>query len=497
MMHNDFYKSIFSFCLCKDGAISADCLTEYDCNHQIGAFRLYTDERTPYDYADNDGRELVIFGYAVDVFNGQSQNLAKCIVEQAESFEDVIEYEKKLGGKYVIFFAEGEKCCVLGDATCSAPVFYSYEMPSFFCCSNPEFAVKAFNLKPDAYLQKIRNSGNINQAMPYDKTVYKELRQLIPNHYVDSVTGKAVRFVNSYTRQKTVTPQQAAEITAPMIEKTTEYYLSQFKIYCPLTSGRDSRVVYAFLKSLTNDVKSYTVWQERFEKDDQDWTVPPQIASLCSTEHKQIREDVPTDEEKSVMDSIAGVNGYPQDAFALSVTVINNFPGYTTIEGDIIGQVGKCSLHRNIPGILATPAYFRCKLHNYSDEAKSELKMWIKEIKSSGEKVNLFDLFSIENRLGVWASHTHLIRNIMGQPFVNIFNSRSIIYVWTAVDRAKRMNSEIHIELIKLKMPELLQVPFEKEKKGIIVLAKSSASAFYLGSFAKYYIAKRSFVSGR
>ena len=93
----------------------------------------------------------------------------------------------------------------------------------------------------------------------------------------------------------------------------------------------------------------------------------------------------------------------------------------------------------------------------------------------------------------MWASHTHLIRNVLGQLYLNIFNSRSIIYTWTAVDRAKRMKSQIHIALIRLKAPELLGVPFEAEKKSFVVLAKSSAPAFYFGSFAKYYIQKRAF----
>lgn len=487
------YKSIFSFCLCKEGAISKEVISVFERRREIGEYILHTDDRTPIDCAKKNGRELMIFGYAVDVFSGQSENLAESIIKEAKTFDEVVEYEKKLGGKYVVFYAEAEKCFVLGDATCSVPVFYSNGLPSLICCSNPQMLVKEFNLSPDSYLQKIRDSGRLNQAMPYDLTVCREIKQLIPNHYIDLLSQKAVRVVNSIKKQRTVTPEKAAEITAPMIENITSFYLSKFKIYCPLTSGRDSRVVYAFLRNLTNDVNSYTIWHDRFGKDDQDWTVPLLLTELCGTKHEQIYKENVTEELKKSMDGILGKNGYPQDAFTLSVTVSKNYPGFATVEGDIIGQVGKCSLHRNIPRFLASPSYFRCKLHNYSNEARRELKKWMKEIKKSGEKVNAFDLFSIENRLGMWASHTHQIRNVMGLPFLNIFNSRSIIYVWTAVDRAKRMKSQIHIALIKLKMPKLLQVPFEAEKKGIVVLAKSSAPAFYLGSFAKYYIQKKEF----
>lgn len=485
--------SIFSFCLCKENQKNKQVSYGFEQSYIIGKFVLHTDNQTRIEFFKANGREIMIFGYAVDVFSGQREKLAETILKSTGNLADVIEYERKLGGKYVIFYAENDKCYCLGDATCSVPVFYSLGLSDFICCSNPQMIIENYDLKPDEELQKIRNSGPLNQAMPYDVTPYKEIKQLLPNHYIDFLKVKAIRFVNSNKKQKEISPEKAAEITAPMIENITKMYLSDFDIYCPLTSGRDSRVVYAFFKKLQGRVNSYTIWKESFRNDSQDWDIPVELAKLGGGKHEQIHKETVTSEMKSAMDKILGVNGYPDDAFGLSVTVNKHYGDCATVEGDIIGQVGKCSLHRDIPLFLASPAYFRCKLHNYSDGAKKLLKKWMKEIKDCGEKVNVFDLFSVENRLGVWASHTHLIRNTMGQAYFNIFNSRSIIYVWTAVDRAKRMKSEIHVELIKITAPELLEIPFEKDKSGLINFAKSNALVFYFASFAKYYIQKRKF----
>lgn len=487
-------KNIFSFFLYDD---STKNKTESDCEMSvsIGSHTLWVDSQTPLQQFKADKRELIIFGYAVDVFNGESENLAEIILKSTKSFSDVIEYEKRLGGKYLIFYAENGNCYCMGDATCSVPVFYSVGLKDFVCCSNPYEIIKKYNLNPDSVLQKIRDSGPLNQAMPYDVTPYKEIKQLLPNHYLDFSRGKAIRFVNSADKQKEITPEKAAEITAPMIENITKMYSSRFRIFCPLTSGRDSRVVYAFLKKINGNVNSYTIWKDSFNNDSQDWDIPVALAKLNNAHHEQIYKETVTDETKKKMDGILGENGYPEDAFVLSVTVNRHYADCATMEGDIIGQIGKCSLHRNIPSSLATPAYFRCKLHNYSNESKTLLKKWLSEIKQSGERVNTFDLFSVENRLGVWASHTHLIRNAMGQMYVNIFNSRSIIYTLTAVDRAKRMQSDVHVELIKLSAPELLAVPFEKETNGVINLAKSNALLFYGASFAKYHIQKKSYLN--
>lgn len=488
-------ESIFSFFLCN-GKKNTD-VPAYEKSVTVGSCTLFTDGRTPLKYSECNGRELVIFGYAVDVISGQRDSLAETILASTKNISDVIDFEKRLGGKYLIFYSENGKCCCIGDATCSVPVFYSVGLSEFVCCSNPQIIIEKYGLKPDKELQKIRDSGPLNQAMPYDVTPYKEIKQLLPNHYLDFSESKAVRFVNSDIKQKEISPEKAAEITAPMIENITGMYLSDFDIYCPLTSGRDSRVVYAFLKKLGGEVNSYTIWKDSFKKDSQDWDIPVALASLAGGRHEQIYKETVTDEMKQAMDEALGVNGYPDDAFVLSATVNKHYSGCATLEGDIIGQVGKCSLHRDIPLTLASPAYFRCKLHNYSDGAKKLLSVWMKEIKACGEGVNVFDLFSVENRLGVWASHTHLIRNTMGQPYFNIFNSRSIIYVWTAVDRAKRMKSEIHIELIKKSAPELLGIPFEKEQNGLFSFARSNALVFYGASFAKYYIQKKSYFKNK
>ena len=165
----------------------------------------------------------------------------------------------------------------------------------------------------------------------------------------------------------------------------------------------------------------------------------------------------------------------------------------TEIQADIIGQVGKCSLHRDIPTLFATPLYFRCKLHNYSNGAKKQLKKWLEEISASGEKVNTFDLFSVENRMGRWAGQTSLVYNSIGQVNLNIFNSRSIIYIWTAVKRIQRKKSLLHLDLIKETNCCLLDVPFEKECNVIMKISKSTGMLYLISSYMKFFIEKRNF----
>lgn len=462
----------------------------------FGKYNVLTDSRTPFLYANNGKSECVIFGYAVNVFTASSEDLAQEIINNSQNISNIIEFEKNLGGKYIILYRNEEKYYIFGDATCSIPVFYNTD--GFFSCSNnSQYIVKQFGYCPDQSLQAIRESGEISQAMPYDITQYCEIKQLTPNHYLMFERRKAVRFINSVQSQQAITVEKASELVAPMIETLCDFYKSKFKIYCPITSGRDSRVVLAFFADKNRVLQCYTIRHAEHHEDTQDIVIPKQLCAQSNIPYEQIDDVVVSEELKSEMDHLLGENNYSLRTLRIAQTIKEHYGDGAVINGDIIGQVGKCSLHRDIPLCFATPEYFRCKLHNYSKESKRQLELWLEEIKNSGECVNTFDLFSIENRMGRWAAQENLIYNSIGQIYLNAFNSRSIIYLWTAVNRKERKMSSIHLSLIRKKMPKLLEVPFESDDSMIIRLSKANGMTYLLSSYAKYYIERAKFKRGK
>ena len=482
---------IFSYYI-SESDIEIDELTH---RYIFGKYNVLTDSRTPFLYANNGKSECVIFGYAVNVFTASSQDLAQGIINNCSNISCVIEFEKNLGGKYIILYRNEEHYYILGDATCSIPVFYTTEELS--CSSNLQYLVRHYGYRPDQSFQGIRDSGEISQAMPYDITQYREIKQLIPNHYLDFYNQEVGRYVNSNQSQQTLTVKKAAELSVPMIETICDFYKSKFKIYCPITSGRDSRVVLAFLARKNRALQCYTIHHPEHHEDTQDIVIPKQLCTQNNISYEQIDDVTVSNALKSEMDHLLGENNYSLRTLRIVQTIKEHYGDGAVINGDIIGQVGKCSLHRDIPLCFATPGYFRCKLHNYSKESKRQLELWLEEIKNSGECVNTFDLFSIENRMGRWAAQENLIYNSIGQLYLNAFNSRSIIYLWTAVNRKERKMSSIHVSLIKKKMPKLLEVPFESDDSIIIRLSKANGLTYLLSSYAKYYIERAKFKRGK
>ncbi|MBR2897907.1 MAG: hypothetical protein IKC04_08540, partial [Oscillospiraceae bacterium] len=376
-------------------------------HYRFGKYSLSVDAQTPYQSFKNQSCECALFGYAVNLLTAEYDSIPEKILKNCTNIDEVVKYESDLGGKYLIFYKNGENYYVLGDATSSVPVFYSLT-GTVICTNRCRSIVEKLGLRPDAQYMKIRKCGDISQAMPFDITVYKEIKQLLPNHYFDVNKAKAVRFVNAASKQKKLSVAEAAEKVLPRIDVLTRYYQSIFPISCPITSGRDSRVVLAFLLANGFFGDCYTIKHPEHNELEQDLVIPREMCSAVNIPHTTITDVALGQQLTERMDSILGKDNYSTRTLRIAQTIKEYCGDRAIINGDIIGQVGKCSLHRDIPTAFATPAYFRCKLHNYSKEALNLLRSWMAEIKQSGEQVNAFDLFSVESRMGRWAAQENL-----------------------------------------------------------------------------------------
>lgn len=482
--------SIFSFCISRENIVSC----AWQKSVPFGDYIIQTEERTPLVSYCAENRQLVILGLCADVVSGQSEALAEHILAKANTVPELIDREQYLGGKYVLFYRDGENCYCLPDATASICVYYTYRAQGP-CCSHKYMLAQLQGWEPDAAMMKIRKGGDLSQAMPYDYTEYKEIRQLLPNHFLHINTGEAVRFANQKNAESVLTPDEAAALTQQMIRNLAAYYLQQYTICCPFTSGRDSRVVLAALRTeATKPISCYTIRHDNHTGTEQDLVIPGEITAALEIPYTQITDEAVPEWLVQEMDAQLGCGSYSPRTLKIAYTIYSHYGADAVINGDIIGQVGKCSLHRDIPVRLATPGYFRCKLHNYSAGAKKALAQWLAEIRSSEEQVNVFDLFSVENRMGRWAAQENEIYNALGQLYLNIFNSRAIIYPWTRVDRGLRKKSAIHLSLIACMEPELGKFRFEKDESVLISFSKMNGLNYYLSSYLKYWLQKCMFI---
>ena len=148
-MYND---SIFLFTVQK----SIQNQKEYELTVPFGDYQIKYCHTTPMMRASSCGRELLIYGYAVDVRDGTYKMLAETVLSNTKSVEDVISYEAHLGGKYLLFYRDSNGLYVIPDATASIPFCYSTGECQLVCGANSEFVAKELSVQPDKQLLKIR-----------------------------------------------------------------------------------------------------------------------------------------------------------------------------------------------------------------------------------------------------------------------------------------------------------------------------------------------------
>lgn len=467
---------LFQFCF-SFSPLDAQSLPEI----HLGDAYFYHDYNTPIKYIDAPDKGVLLYGYATDLFE-PSCDIVESLIK-SNSIEEALQIERMLGGKYVIFLRFGSCWYAIPDATSSVPLFYRTD--KVFCASQIPALVAGLHMD-ESYL-KARLSGDFSQALPYDITEYREVRQLLPNHYLDFQKNKAYRFTAASDRIRHLTPEDAANQTLPLIRNLYAYYANHFRIYCPLTGGRDSRVILAIALKNNANTPCYTMRHPEHTEASDDLRIPAALAREYGFPYSCIKDVCVPQSLKDFTAKNIGI--YSDRTLRLACTVKAHCNGAAIINGDIIGQVGKVSLHRDIPEIFATPAYFCCKLHNYSPLSKRLLKEWIDDIRASKEQISSFDLFSIENRLGRWAAQENMIYNLLGQPYFNVFNSRSILYPWTSVARGLRKNGAIHSELLRLAYPQIAESKYATDNMGAR-LSKLHWITYLLASFLKYYLQK-------
>lgn len=492
-MDNYISKPLFSYLI----NTTEKSLADYKKVYKIGSLFFHCDELTTVDYSIEGDSTILLFGDIVDTRNGESSQLAQELLRNADSLNDLICCENEYGGKYIILYSKGSHVFLIPDATCSIPVFYNIHEGESICSDRCMYLALAEKMKEDDKLKKIREHSDIYQAMPSDITTYKYIKALLPNHYLCIDKRKSTRIINQKDSLKPLPVQDATNSIIPRIENMASYYSHKYELRCPLTGGKDSRVVFAFLKQQNRKIRNYTIIHNTEKPDNSDYEVPRIISNKCNMIHDEIYDKEPHESLKQYVDNYLGEGTYSYKTLMIASTIKDYCLGCGIVNGDIIGQVGKCSLHRNIPDFLATKRYFRRKMHNFSYESLKYIQDWINDIQTSEEKTNLYDLFSIENRMGRWAGQENSIYNAIGQHYMNIFNSRSIIYSCTRVDRRERAHGKLHIELLRQTNKQLLTIPFGMDESCAEKVARSSWPIYYISSILKYCLERIHFVTRR
>ena len=449
-------------------------------------------KKTDILYAEHQNQAIAIIGFCVDSHREIERNSIpeETLSQNFPSSEAAFLWFNRFAGKYVILFKSYSEIYVWGDATCSVPINYTCAAFDLCISSSDNLIAKNNGFPVSEYSKKIRLGSDLSQALPWNMTMYDEIKALLPNHYLSLSSRNVTRvsFEASINTNKTNISNTLSQ-TLFTVTNIAKEYTQYYNLSCPLTSGFDSRVVYAILSDVLGNFDCYTFRHANFSPNEGDIVIPAEICKHYNRKHIIIDDiEAPDDYIHSIKEVLGDY--IPNRLINIAYTYNSELSEYAQINGDIIDQIGKSLIGNNIPTGLASSAFFQCKIHNKEISSRSEIKKHIDSMMTAGKKENIFDLFAMENRCGRWASQTSMIYSACGITSLNFFNCRELILLWSSIPRKARTQKQIHHYLFNELDPSLLNFSFNPGSK-LNRIIKENWLAFYLATFAKQFTARK------
>jgi hypothetical protein len=433
------------------------------------------------------GNSLCIIGLCVDAYGELNrEDIPKYaykgfVSSSRNDFSDLL-FLDRFAGKFVILLKIADLTYVFTDPSASLTIYYN--MNSNIVASSEKIIAQLFNLDMSERNVKIRKSSDLSTPLPNDVTNYEQIKVLLPNHYRIMQKKCNVRFFpNNQSIYKNIKVEQAVDYTVKLATNIlTQFNIYTKQVFCPLTSGYDSRVIFALLSKNIVNLKCYTYYHKGYTETSGDYYIASKLANFSGNQHNKI--DIIRAKEEDYHYLREYISEYINIDNVNLISSLRESHGKSTIyEGDIIDQIGKTLIGQNLNERHATASFLTCKTHNYDRETVKEIKKWKSDINVT--KFSIFDLFSWENRLARYVAQTAQIHSAYEINSLNFFNNRAIIKSWMQVDRKSRKNMNIHKEIIKTINGNLLQFEFNPDSKTDWM--KKNNVLFLIGTYTKFY----------
>lgn len=218
-----------------------------------GGLVLWCDKSKELSYEiDEDGNFVVLYGHFLDTSeHAGTGNLAASLLaswlDSEGLFHDRLD---RLAGRFVLSVGDKTKAFVYHDATGLRSVYYSLDS---------ELVVSHANLL--AHLEPHK------KAFPYkavshsaDLTVFKRVRQLLPNFRLDVTTKKVQRYFPRQSNRFTDwTREERFRLVETIWKTVMEGYVEKYdKVALSLTGGMDSRLMLAMANDQADQLHGFT-----------------------------------------------------------------------------------------------------------------------------------------------------------------------------------------------------------------------------------------------
>ncbi len=238
-------------------------------------------------------QSLILIGHAYNPFRGISDerviiaSLMKRLYQgRVKQFWELF---NELTGVFTLFYINNDVLYMAGDASGIQTSFYVIDQGQIYISSHTNLLGDILGLSWDPYVTRLahyRFFKLLGNSLPGDLTQFKEVRRLVPNHYVIFRSGHqpiVKRFFIPSVQQ--LTDREIVEQASYIMHKNMEMIAQKWKRPAiSLTGGCDSKTTLACAKGLYEKFIYFSYISSEAEKADAD--AAHQICKALGLEHK-------------------------------------------------------------------------------------------------------------------------------------------------------------------------------------------------------------------
>jgi len=422
--------------------------------------------------ADGD-RSVTLLGYLLDPERPEASDeelVGELLGAGRSTAAEVRRRTDAFGGRFAAVVRDGARTTIFHDACGLRQVYWAVSAGDTWCASQPGLLARELGLERDPEaLEFMASRGEDDGAvywMPGDRSMYREVRCLLPNHLLDLGAGAARRFWPGPDALPPGLPLEAAvAASAHRLRGLVEGARRRFTLAVPLTAGWDSRLMLALARDFAAQATCFTLTYPTAPADSRDVTVPARLLRRLGVPHRIVPYPRAADEPFRARfreNADAVKEAYCGDAQAMR----DHLPdGVTCLTGDV-AEIVKCFWR--LPGRAdaeVTPedlgALSLVGTHPFARRAFDE---WLAGAPRRG--LPLLDLFCWEQMAGRWQAQIRAEYDLVQESFAPL-DCRTLLAGLLSVEESARQAPDFRFfrALIGQLWPEVLSEPINPPER--------------------------------
>ena len=399
--------------------------------------------------AGNEDASIVLLGYILDPERPQDgdQDILRRLLLRLEgggTRESLIRLTFPLGGRWVLLAARGQDRWLFNDPCGYRQIFYAQPpAKALWCASQPALLAQVLPLEVDPEAQAFLREHRTKEPQywwPGDTTLYRGVRHLQPNHYLDLAAGASHRYWPEVDLSARPTEEVLVE-NARLLQGLIDSASRRFELALGITAGWDTRTLLAASRPIANRLYCFSLMYWGLTHNSPDIRVPARLLPRLGLAHHIIacpshasrkyadicRQSVTTAHSCYVPIAQGLQEGYPPERLCMHGTAmpIVNAPGRRRIRR-LRPEVDLENIDADIL------AWMTGREDPFAREA---IRRWYAGIGDTN--VHVLDLFYWEDREGNWQAMGQAERDIAQDVFVP-YNCRTFLINALCVREADR-----------------------------------------------------------